>query len=276
MSTRDELAAKRPTTWREHLHEIIFEADTPAGKLFDVILLLVIVLSVLVVMLESVAGIRERYGPTLIRAEWVFTALFTVEYGLRLLCSRRPLRYAGSFFGIVDLLAILPTYLSVLLPGAQSLLVVRALRLLRIFRVFKLVRFVAEASSLRHALWQSRAKIIVFLLTVLIVVTIMGSAMYLVEGPTNEQFSSIPQSVYWAIVTVTTVGYGDVTPETVLGRCVAVLMMIIGYAMIIVPTGIVSAAFIKRDQITTQACPDCARHGHTPDATFCKFCGGEL
>jgi voltage-gated potassium channel len=269
--------------WRERLHEIIFEADTPAGKLFDVLLLIAIVLSVLAVMLETVPEIGDpaaggRFGPQLDVLEWGFTVLFTVEYILRLICSRRPLRYATSFFGIVDLLSILPTYLAVLIPGAESMLIVRSLRLLRVFRVFKLARFVVEASALRRALWQSRAKIVVFLVTVLIIVTLMGTAMYLVEGHVNEQFESIPESVYWAVVTVTTVGYGDMTPQTVPGRSLAVVMMIIGYAMIIVPTGIVSAEFITmaQSEITTIACPDCTRHGHPSDAVYCKYCGGKL
>ena len=265
--------------WRVRLHEIIFEADTPTGKLFDVVLMVAILLSVLAVMLETVEGVAARWGPALNALEWFFTILFTVEYVLRLLCSRRPLRYAVSFFGIVDFLSILPTYLELGIPGAQSLLIVRSLRLLRVFRVFKLVRFVGEASALRRVLWQARAKIIVFLLTVMIIVTLMGTAMYLVEGgPKSEQFRSIPESVYWAVVTVTTVGYGDMTPQTVAGRSLAVLMMIIGYAMIIVPTGIVSAEFmnISSQPITTQACPDCTRHGHAPDSVYCKFCGGEL
>lgn len=265
--------------WRDRLHEIIFEADTPEGKLFDVVLLIAIGLSVAAVSLDSVESYRLQHGRALVIAEWVFTILFTVEYVLRLMCVRRPMGYARSFFGIVDLLAILPTYVSVLFPGAQSLAVVRALRLLRIFRIFKLARYLSEASALRAALVACRAKITVFLTTVLIIVVIMGSVMHLIEGPTNDGFSSIPQSVYWSIVTVTTVGYGKATPETPVGKALAALMMIIGYSLIIVPGGIVSAQWIQSGRgnpITTQSCPTCSLEGHDADADYCKHCGGKL
>ena len=268
---------KTLATWRERLHEVIFEADTPAGKAFDIVLLLGIGLSVLAVMLDSVDSIQKQHHRALLIAEWVFTVLFTIEYILRLLCVRRPHRYAGSFYGVVDLLAILPTYLSLFVPGSQSLLVIRSLRLLRTFRVFKLARFLSEASHMRRALYGSRAKIAVFLATVVIAVVIVGSAMYLIEGP-ESGFTSIPESMYWAIVTMTTVGYGDVTPVTPLGKSVAVLMMLIGYSLIIMPTGIISAelAASRTKAPTTQACPDCMREGHDQDATHCKFCGGKL
>jgi voltage-gated potassium channel len=263
--------------WRERLHEIIFEAETPAGKAFDVALLVCIVASVATVLLESVSSIRARYGPILRALEWAFTLLFTAEYLLRLVCVGRPLRYARSFFGIVDLLAIVPTYLSVFFAGAQSLLVIRALRLLRIFRVMKLVHFVGEARMLRAALQASLRKIIVFLGTVVTIVLIVGSLMYLVEGE-DSGFTSIPQGMYWAIVTLTTVGYGDIAPQTVVGKLLASVVMILGYGIIAVPTGIVTVelAHARRAPITTEACPDCGVGGHDSDADFCKYCGARL
>ena len=263
--------------WRERLHEVIFEAETPAGKAFDVALLLCIVASVVTVLLESVASIRAQHGPILRALEWGFTLLFTVEYVLRLACVRRPLRYALSFFGLVDLLAIVPTYLSFFVAGAQSLIVIRALRLLRIFRVLKLGHFVGEARMLRAALHASLRKITVFLGTVLTIVLIVGALMYLVEGETSG-FTSIPQSMYWAIVTLTTVGYGDIAPQTILGKLLASVVMILGYGIIAVPTGIVTVelAHARRAPITTEACPDCGAGGHDSDAVFCKFCGGRL
>jgi voltage-gated potassium channel len=262
---------------RQKLHEIIFEADTPAGKAFDVALLVVIILSVVAVMLESTSAIQTRYGPWLRTFEWVITIIFTIEYLLRLYCVGKPLRYARSFFGIVDLLAILPTYLSVIFPGAQSLLVIRALRLLRIFRILKLAHFVGEASELRAALQASVRKIIIFLGAVLTCTLIVGSMMYLIEGEANG-FTSIPVSIYWAIVTMTTVGYGDIAPQTAVGKILASAIMILGYGIIAVPTGIVSVelADVVRKKITTQACPDCGAGGHDADADYCKFCGAEL
>jgi voltage-gated potassium channel len=275
MSERDGNEELAP--WRERLHEIIFEADTPAGKAFDVALLLAIVLSVGVVILESVAGARERYGSVLRAAEWLFTVLFTAEYVLRLLSVRRPTRYATSFLGVVDLLAIVPTYLSLFVSGAQSLLVIRALRLLRIFRVFKIARYVGEVTALVTAIRNSRAKITIFLLAVLTTVLIMGAAMYVVEGE-ESGFTSIPRGMYWAIVTVTTVGYGDIAPRTVLGQIVASVAMVLGYSLIIIPTGIFSMELVEaaRKRLTTQSCPECLREGHDGDAVHCKYCGTEL
>jgi len=272
---------------RQKIHEIIFEADTPAGKAFDVTLIAAIMLSVLVVMLDTVASYKESYHGLLFGLEWVFTLLFTIEYVLRLMSVRRPLRYAFSFFGLVDLLSILPTYLALIFPGIESLMVIRALRLLRVFRVFKLARFLSEADALRSALSASRAKITVFLVTVVILVVITGTAMYVIEGPNtiandpgNPGFSSIPQSIYWAVVTITTVGYGDATPDSVVGKVLAAIMMLIGYSMIIVPTGIISAEMARtykdRDKITTQSCPSCTRDGHDTDAAHCKHCGEPL
>ena len=266
------------TGWRKHLHEVIFEADTPAGKVFDIALLVVILLSILAVMLESVQAIDADYHYYLLTAEWLFTSLFTAEYILRLMCVRRPGRYALSFFGVVDVLAILPTYMSLVMPGSQSLLVIRGLRLLRVFRVFKLARFLSEATVLRQALWTSRAKITVFLVTVLILVVIMGSAMYLIESGTDSGFTSIPQSMYWAIVTMTTVGYGDIAPVTALGKTVAAIIMILGYSMLIIPTGIISAELVQTSSkgVTTQSCSNCLAEGHDTDASYCKKCGYKL
>lgn len=272
-----------PTTvrlapWRERLHTVIFEADTPSGKAFDVALLVAIVLSVTAVMLESVEGVRERHGLALDSVEWLFTVLFTVEYFLRLLAVPRPVTYAWSFFGVVDLLAVLPTYLSLLIPGAESFLVIRGLRLLRIFRVFKLGRFLGEASVLQRALTSSRHKIGVFLGTVLILVTILGAAMYLIEGPENG-FTSIPTAVYWAIVTMTTVGYGDLAPQTVIGKSLAALVMVLGYSILAVPTGIVTAEIVEEAvsrKVTTRACPGCLSEGHEHAARYCRDCGALL
>jgi voltage-gated potassium channel len=264
--------------WREKLRLIIFEADTPLGKAFDVALLVAIVASVLAVTLDSVASIRAVHGRALNLAEWGFTLLFTVEYVVRLISVPRASSYARSFFGVVDLLAILPTYLSVLLPGAEHLLVIRGLRLLRIFRVFKLGRFLGEASILSDALRGSRHKITIFLGTVAILVTILGTAMYLIEGDENG-FTSIPIAIYWAVVTMTTVGYGDIAPQTVAGKSLAALVMILGYSIIAVPTGIVTAEIVETAsarRVTTRCCPGCMREGHARDARFCMACGGEL
>ncbi len=266
---------------RARLHEVIFEHHTRAGRLFDVVLLVAIGASVLAVMLESVAGIRAEHGPLLLRIEWIFTILFTIEYVLRLACVRRPLRYALSFYGIVDLVSIIPTYLTLLpLPAdAHALLLVRALRLLRVFRILKLSRYVGEAGDLSRALAASRAKIMVFLWAVLLVVLLVGTVMYLVEGPENG-FTSIPRSIYWAIVTMTTVGYGDIAPQTVLGQVIASVLMITGYGIIAVPTGIVSAemAAIRRPAapVDGRACPGCTWEDHPASAMFCHRCGERL
>ena len=263
--------------WRHRAHEIIYEADTPAGKAFDVALIATILLSILVVMLESIAGIRQERGSILRSAEWVFTILFTIEYGLRLLCVGRPLHYARSFFGIVDLLAILPTYVSILIPGVQALLVIRVLRILRVFRVLKLVNYVTEVETLMRAMRASMRKILVFMFAVLTLVVILGSCMYLIEGP-EHGFTSIPKGVYWAIVTLTTVGYGDISPQTSAGQMLASLIMIMGYGIIAVPTGIVTVEMARagRTTISTQACKQCSAEGHDLDAVHCKFCGAKL
>jgi voltage-gated potassium channel len=268
--------ARSPSPLRERLHEIIFESDTPGGRAFDVALLLCILLSILSVALESVASIRAVHGVYLRAAEWLFTVLFTIEYLLRLYSVRKPWHYAHSFFGIVDVLAILPTYLSLFIAGTQSLLVIRALRLLRIFRVLKLSHYLQEAGILSQAMRASRVKITVFLGVVLTIACIMGTLMYLVEGERNG-FTSIPVSIYWAIVTMTTVGYGDIAPKTVLGQLLATLLMILGYAIIAVPTGIVTVEMAQvRRPVSTQACPGCGAQGHDSDAEFCKYCGARL
>ncbi|MGE0822632.1 MAG: ion transporter [Candidatus Binatia bacterium] len=271
-------SAERPEArWRGVLHEIIFEAETPAGRWFDIALIWSIVASVVIVMVESVGSVRTHYGSFLYRAEWFFTSVFTIEYILRLLSVRQPWRYATSFFGIVDILAILPTYLSVILPGSQYLLTIRSLRLLRVFRVLKLSEYLSEADIIMTALRASRRKISVFLFAVMTAVIIIGSLIYVVEGE-EHGFSDIPTSVYWAIVTLTTVGYGDLSPHTPLGKMLASLVMILGYGIIAVPTGIVTAELSRasRKQITTEACPDCGAEGHDADAVHCKYCGTHL
>jgi voltage-gated potassium channel len=276
-SSREE---KPLSPLRARLHEIIFEAETPAGKAFDVLLLVAILLSVLVAMLETVTVIHERHRTLLYGVEWFFTILFTIEYAFRILCVRHPLRYATSFYGIVDLLAFLPTYLSLIIAGTQSLLVIRVLRLLRVFRVFKLARYLRASSVLGTALKASRPRITVFLLTVFTIVIVVGTLMYLIEGPKNG-FTSIPRGVYWAIVTMTTVGYGDIAPRTVAGQGLAALVMILGYGIIAVPTGIFSAELVaasrhQEREVTTRVCPGCTREGHEANAVHCKFCGTRL
>lgn len=263
------------TGYRAKLHEIIFEADTPTGKFFDITLLIFIVLSVIVVLLDSVLSIHERFGHSLLILEWSFTILFTLEYILRIITSNQPSKYIFSFYGIIDLLAILPTYLSLILVGSQYLLVIRMLRLLRVFRVLKLTRYVGASKVLAVALRRSRHKIVVFLEVVLTLVVVMGSIMYMVEGP-EHGFNSIPHSIYWAIVTLTTVGYGDIAPQTFLGQTIASFVMIIGYAIIAVPTGIISVEMSKATQTNTQDCQNCHCNDHDDDAKFCKRCGDTL
>ena len=259
---------------RERLYRIIFGTDTPAGKLFDVVLLWAIVISVALVMLESVREVGDAYGVYLHWAEAFFTALFTMEYLLRLWVVEKPIRYARSFFGLIDLLSIVPTYLVVFVPGAQSFMVIRALRLLRIFRILKLARYIGEASVLGKALYASRRKILVFLVTVLTLVMLTGTLMYLVESP-EAGFTSIPRSIYWAIVTLTTVGYGDIAPQSVLGQLLASVIMILGYAIIAVPTGIVGSELIKSEHLSEE-CLTCHATGHLLDARYCRRCGAKL
>lgn len=271
------IAPRTRARWRKVLHKVIFEADTPVEKGFDVLLIISILASVAAVMLDSITAVRAQHGNLLYKIEWFFTLLFTAEYILRLLSVGRPVKYATSFFGVVDLLAIIPTYLSLILPGSQYLLVIRILRILRVFRILKLVPYLGEARLLMQALHASKRKIAVFLYTVLTLVVIFGSMMYVIEGE-DHGFSSIPRSIYWAIVTMTTVGYGDISPQTDLGQALASLVMILGYGIIAVPTGIVtvemSQAFSRK--ISTQACPKCNAKGHDNEARYCKFCGAEL
>ena len=266
---------------RNELYRIIFEADTPAGKAFDVALLVLILLSVVLIMLDSVDAIREAHGLWLLWGERIITALFTIEYILRLWTAYKPMRYARSFYGIVDLVSIIPGYLSFFYLGSQYLGVIRALRLLRVFRVLKMVSFLNESSQLGRALYQSRTKIMVFLGTLVIIISIIGSAMYLIESPVNDGFGSIPKAMYWAIVTLTTVGFGDITPMTDLGQFLAAVLMILGYAIIAVPSGIVGAELIREQRkpariVSTFVCPSCSREGHDKDADYCKFCGHEF
>lgn len=271
------LREKPEAHWRARLHEVIFEADTPFGRAFDLLLIVCILLSVMAAMLESVTLIRQQYGPLLYGIEWFFTILFTIEYVLRLACIGRPFKYATSFFGVIDLLAVIPTYLDLLFPGTHFLFVIRILRLLRIFRVLKLVQFVGEANVLLHSLRDSSRKITVFLFAVLMIAVIMGTLMYVVEGEAHG-FTSIPTSVYWAIVTLTTVGYGDLSPATSFGQTLAAMLMILGYSIIAVPTGIVASEYSRGrlKPVTTQSCPQCSAEGHDVDAQHCKHCGASL
>jgi voltage-gated potassium channel len=267
--------------WRLRWYTIIFEADTRAGRLFDQALIVIILLSIVVVMADSVQAVHRAHGPSLAAAEWLFTLLFTAEYVARLLCVRQPLRYATSFFGIIDLVAVLPTYLALFFPELHALIDVRVLRLLRVFRVFKLAAYVAEYQFLGRALAASGRKIMVFLSAVVMVVLVMGTVMYVVEGQING-FTSIPTSVYWAISTVTTVGFGDITPKTDLGRLIASFMMLMGWGILAVPTGIVTAEMAMqrrlegRLQPTTRTCHECLTEGHAADSNFCFNCGARL
>ena len=261
----------------QKLHEIIFEADTLGGRLFDIILIITIIFSVIAVMLDSIPAVNKQYGELLYLVEWIFTGLFTIEYLLRLISVGKPLKYALSFYGIVDFLSIVPTYFSILYPGSQYLLVIRILRVLRVFRVLKIVQYLTEAKLLKEALIASRRKIFVFIFVVFTVVIIVGSMMYLIEGE-KSGFTSIPRSIYWSIVTLTTVGYGDLAPQTAVGQALASLIMILGYGLIAVPTGIVSVEISKIDSknFSTQSCPECSAEGHDYDAEYCKYCGAHL
>lgn len=264
------------TGWRLRLYETIFEAETLGGKIFDVFLLCLIVLSVGVVILDSVKSVRENYGELLNGAELAFTVLFTIEYVLRLVSVRRPLRYATSFFGVIDLLAILPSFAGFFVPGLHYLLAIRILRLLRIFRILKLAEYVSEARVITSALGASARKISVFLLAVLTLVTIIGSIMYVIEGE-EHGFTDIPTSIYWAVVTLTTVGYGDLSPKTGVGKAFASLVMILGYAIIAVPTGIVTVELSRSGRkVSTNVCPECHSQDHDADAVFCKYCASRL
>ena len=266
-------------SFRQKIHEIIFEADTKNGKLFDIILLAAILLSIVGVMLESVYEIDRKYHELIIAFEWGFTILFTIEYFFRIYAVNRPFKYIFSFMGIVDLLAIIPTYLIFILPAAHSLSVIRAIRLIRIFRIFKLSRYLRGAHTMQIALRSSRPKIIVFLLSIMLLVIILGTLMYVIEsGARTNGFENIPNSIYWAIITLTTVGYGNIVPMTIFGKIVASFIMILGYGIIAVPTGIVTAEFSRKrkEKVNTQVCPDCTAEGHEIEAKFCNKCGAEL
>jgi voltage-gated potassium channel len=264
--------------WRARLYEIVFEADTAAGKMFDITLLVLIILSTLTVMIETMPEIPSRYNTYFYNLEWFFTGVFTVEYLLRITAVQEKRKYIFSFLGIVDLLSILPTYLAIFISGAQVFLVIRVIRLFRIFRILKLAQFIGAGDTLRTALVASRHKISVFLLSVIMIVIISGTIMYLIEGESNG-FSSIPRSIYWAIVTLTTVGYGDIAPKTLTGQTIASVIMILGYGILAVPTGIVSAEMIQmksKEKLSTQVCPHCMRDSHDSDAVYCKYCSGKL
>lgn len=265
-------------SWRHRLHDVIYESNTPAGRAFDISLLILILLSTLIVILDSISGWHFRYGRIFVALEWIFTIIFSIEYILRLVSLKRPLKYVFSFLGLIDLLAIIPSYLSIFFAGAQSLLVLRGLRLLRVFRIFKLSHYLTEMRFLGTAIKGSVRKISIFMLIVLMLIIILGSIMYLVEGGKNG-FANIPESIYWAIVTITTVGYGDITPATTLGKFVASIIMLIGYGIIAVPTGIITTemAIAARDKgHQHEVCPRCGKEGHDADAKFCKNCGERL
>jgi len=265
----------KPRPWRSRLHDTIYESNTTAGKVFDVALLVIIILSIIVVMLDSIKSINRQYSHLFDVLEWTFTILFTLEYILRLISIQKPWRYVFSFLGIIDLLAIIPSYLSIFFSGAQSLLVFRALRFLRVFRIFKLTHFLSEMQFLKTAIVGSLKKISIFMLVVLSLVIILGSVMYLVEGGKNG-FDSIPDSIYWAIVTITTVGYGDISPVTSLGKFIASVIMLLGYGIIAVPTGIITtqmALAVRNRKIGHETCSGCGKEGHDHDAVFCKYCG---
>lgn len=262
---------------RERIHQIVFESDTPEGKLFDVVLLVMIFGSIVLLMLETVASLQAKWSNTFNALDWVVTIFFTIEYLVRLYCVYKPMKYATSFYGVIDIASILPAYLDILFPGARSLMVVRSLRLMRLFRIFKMDIFLNQGNQLMLALRQSREKIFVFMFFVLLMVCIFGSIMYVVEHHANPDFSSIPTSIYWAIVTITTVGYGDISPVTGAGKFFASLIMITGYAVIAVPTGIVTSSLVQlQKQNSAQHCQNCGKEGHEADAVFCKFCGTSL
>jgi voltage-gated potassium channel len=285
---RAEPAGRRPTPygrpaggWRARMYDIIFQSDTAGGRRFDITLIAAILLSILVVVLESVPAIGGRHADVMRVLEWSFTLLFSAEYVARLLCVRQPLKYATSFFGIIDLLSVLPTYFSLLVPGSQALLDIRILRLLRVFRIFKLTLYIEEYTRLAEALSASRRKIMVFLSVVLMLVLVLGTLMYVVEGP-EHGYTSIPTAMYWAIVTMTTVGYGDITPHTTLGKAIASFMMLLGWGILAVPTGIVTAEMTARRADRRHgtrpvlACQECGSGGHDPGANYCKDCGAAL
>ncbi|MEZ0123327.1 MAG: ion transporter [Candidatus Reddybacter sp.] len=256
---------------------VIFGTDTPAGRLFDLVLIYAILLSVGAVVLDSVVGLHARFGSWFFYIEWFFTLLFTAEYFLRIYISQRPLHYIFSFFGLVDLISIIPSYLALVVAGANYLLIIRMIRVLRVFRILKLVRYMDEASVLTRSLYLARRKILVFFITVIVLSFIFGCLMFVVEGPANG-FTSIPKSIYWTIVTITTVGYGDITPQTVLGQFISTIAMLLGYSIIAIPTGIITAELageMGRER-AEKSCHNCGRSGHDTDANHCRHCGADL
>lgn len=271
--------SKVTKNWKHKLHEIIYEADTPAGKWFDLTLLVLIIASIAVVMLETIPSVGVRYAHELDITEWVITILFTIEYIARIVSIKKPKEYIFSFYGIIDLLSTIPKYLSLFFVGSHALIALRALRLLRVFRILKLARFIGEGNQMSTALKASRARISVFLLAVFMLCIILGTIMYMIEGGSDSGFTSIPRSVYWAIVTLTTVGYGDIAPVTGLGQFIASIIMILGYAIIAVPTGIVTSEMAKKNNkvhLNTQNCSSCSSSNHRDDARFCYDCGHKL
>ena len=265
------------TGWRRKMNEIIFGTDTFWGKTFDIVLLVIIILSILTVMLESVKSIANGYGPELKIIEWVFTIMFSIEYIARIIAAPKPFKYIFSFLGIIDFLAITPTFLNIFFSGSHAFIVIRSIRLIRIFRILKLARYMGGARTIYTALRASIPKIVVFLVAVIALTIILGTFMYLFEGNQNEGFADIPTSIYWAIVTLTTVGYGDITPITFLGKIMASIIMILGYGIIAVPTGIVTGEFIQEKKLKDQVeCSNCKGKGHDQDATYCKYCGTQI
>ncbi len=269
--------AAAPTGWRKRVFDVIFGTDTPAGRVFDAALIVAIVASVAVTMLDSVASLHARFGGAFRVTEWAFTVLFGIEYLLRLVIVRRPLRYAFSFYGLVDLIAVLPSIVSLILTGSEHLIGIRALRILRVFRVLKLVRYMGAAEQMRVALVRSRRKIFVFIVTMMVLVSVFGAIMYLVEGP-EHGFTSIPRAMYWATVTMATVGFGDLTPSTALGQFITTIMILIGYGIIAVPTGIYAAELTSTltHARLHRRCPACGASGHADEAVYCHQCGAAL
>ena len=272
------MKSSKRMSWKTKLHEVIFEADTRAGKLFDIILLILILGSVATVMLESVNSIRREHGQILNLIEWGLTILFSIEYITRIISIKKPLKYIFSFYGLIDLLSILPTYLGIFITGASSMAAIRSIRLLRVFRILKLARYLKEAAAFKSILIAMRPKIIVFLVAIFSIVTIMGTIIYMIEDP-KDGFTSIPRCIYWAVVTLTTVGYGDIAPQTVLGQVFASLIMVMGYSIIVIPTVFVVTSSMlssQENKLNTQSCPSCSKEGHDNNAEFCKFCGDDL
>ena len=271
------MKTSKATSWKTRLHDVIFEADTFLGKFFDISLLILILFSVAAVMIESVELYSIKYKNALTLFEWTITAIFSLEYLLRIISVKKPLKYIFSFYGLIDLISLLPTYLGLFMfsESISSIKTIRTIRLLRVFRILKLIRYVKAANTLKQALIASRQRIIVFLLAVLAVATIMGAIIYIIED-SKDGFTSIPRSIYWAIVTLTTVGYGDIAPQTVLGQFFASIIMILGYAIIAVPTGMVSVELALSEKMNTQSCPSCSAEGHENNAKHCKHCGAEL